>query len=224
MVSATQFTAMKIPLWTMLLCSIASVIFFVPSLGDAAIFDRDSIVSGEWWRLITGNLVHLSAMHFISDVLALFVVGTIIELRGDRFLALVYCTAGMVIGLVVFMTSPELRYFGGLSGIVTAAAVYLCLEGLRDTGAWRWLCLFGLVLVAIKIGLEFMFGQSLLSVTEPHLFVPVPASHLAGACTALFVFILTRYKHGIQSLCERGALAKTSLELPSYKCKGTSRY
>lgn len=198
---------MKTPLWTLLICGIATIIFFVPSLGDATIFDRDLIIGGEWWRLITGNLVHLSAMHFVFDVLALLVVGTIIELRGDRFLVLVYFTAGAVIGLVVFMTSPDLRYFGGLSGIVTAAAVYLCLEGLRDTGAWRWLCLFGLALVAVKIGLEFMFGQSLISVTESYPFVLVPASHLVGACTALFVFVLTRYKHGIRSLCERAPSA-----------------
>lgn len=182
---------MKFPRWTLLICSLATVVFFVPSLGDSIIYDRELILSGEWWRLITGNLVHLSMMHFAYNVLALLVIGTIIELRGDRYLWLLYLTAGAVIGLVVHITSPELRFYGGLSGIVTAAVVYLCIGGLRDSGAWRWLCLSILALIAIKIGLEFMLGQSLLSVIETPSFVPVPVSHLAGACTALVLFIYT---------------------------------
>jgi len=185
---------MKVPVWTLLLCGVAAVVFVAPSLGDALIYDRDAISGGEWWRLITGNLVHLSGMHFSFDVVALLVVGTIIEQRGNRYVGLVYFMAGAAIGIVVYVASPELRYYGGLSGIVTAAVVYLCLGGLRDTGAWRWLCLFGLTLVAVKIGLELTLGNSLLAATESQPFVPVPVSHLAGACTALFVFFLTRWK------------------------------
>jgi rhomboid family GlyGly-CTERM serine protease len=185
---------MKVPVWTLLLCSVAAVVFVAPSLGDALIYDRGAISGGEWWRLITGNLVHLSGMHLSFDVLGLLVAGTIIELRGDRYVGLVYFMAGAVVGIVVYVTSPELQYYGGLSGIVTAVVVYLCLEGLRDTGGWRWLCLFGLTLVAVKIGLDLMLGKSLLAATESQPFVPVPVSHFAGACTALFAFVLTRWK------------------------------
>jgi rhomboid family GlyGly-CTERM serine protease len=194
---------MKIPLWTLLLCGIASVVYFVPALGDAAIYDRDLISVGEWWRLITGNLAHLSALHFTYDVVALAVVGTMIELRGERHMWLVYCIAGMAIGLAVYLACPELRFYGGLSGIVSAALVYLCLDGLRETGGWRWLCGFVLVLVASKIAIEFALGQSFLSLTSSEPFIPVPVSHLAGACSAVFVFVMTRYKHGIRSVCER---------------------
>lgn len=196
---------MKTPVVTLLLCGIATVVFFVPALGDAAIYDRDLIQGGEWWRLITGNLVHLSVMHFTYDVIALLVIGTVIELRGDRYLWLVYGLASAVIGLTIYITSPELRFYGGLSGIVSAAVVYLCVDGLREPGSWRWLCGFGLTLIAVKIGIEFAFGQTFLSMTESQPFVPVPVSHLAGACSALFVFVLTRYKRGIRSEFERRA-------------------
>jgi rhomboid family GlyGly-CTERM serine protease len=187
------------PWRTVLLCSIATVIYFVPPLAGVAIYDRAAIAGGEWWRLITGNLVHLSLKHLIFDVLALSVVGTIIELRGTRYWWLACCTAGAVIGLAVYLTAPEFRYYGGLSGIVTAAVVYLCLDGLRDTGAWRKLCMSILLLVAIKIGIEFLTGETILSVTESQPFETVPVSHLAGACTALFVFVLARGKQIIQA-------------------------
>ena len=163
----------------------------MPWLSSALIYDRESIQGGEWWRLITCNLVHLSSMHFMFNIFSLLVVGSIIEQRGDRYLWLVYLGTGMVVGLVVFITSSELQFFGGLSGVVTAALAYLCVSGLRSQGAWHWLCLSLLVLIIVKIGLEFMLGVSLLSTTETQPFISVPASHLAGFCTALFVYVLT---------------------------------
>jgi rhomboid family GlyGly-CTERM serine protease len=183
------------PLWTVLLCGLAMAIYLVPPLAGVAIYDRDAIATGEWWRLVTGNLVHLSLMHLIFDVSALLVLGTIIELRGERHWWLICCTAGTVIGLSVYLTAPEFRYYGGLSGMVTAAVVYLCLDGLHDTAGWRGLCMFVLALAALKIGIEFVSGDTLLAVAGSQPFETVPVSHLAGACTALFVFILTRGKH-----------------------------
>ena len=196
---------MKTPVLTLLLCGIATVVFFMPALGGAAIYDRDLIQGGQWWRLITGNLVHLSVMHFTYDVIALLVIGTVIELRGDRYLWLVYCFAGTAIGIAVYMASPELRFYGGLSGIVSAAVVYLCLDGLREPGIWRGLCGFALALTVIKIGIELALGLTFLSITESQPFIPVPVSHLAGACSALLVFALTRYKQEIRSVLEHGA-------------------
>jgi rhomboid family GlyGly-CTERM serine protease len=196
---------MKTPVLTLLLCGIATVVYFVPVLGGAAIYDRDLIQAGEWWRLITGNLVHFSVMHFTYDVVALSVIGTAIELRGDRYLWLLYCFAGTAIGIAVYIASPELRFYGGLSGIVSAAVVYLCLDGLHEPGIWRGLCGFALAFVAIKIGIELALGLTFLSIAESQPFIPVPVSHLAGACSALFVFVLTRYKHGIRSVFERAA-------------------
>ena len=179
---------MRFPVFTLLLCGIATVVFFVPPLGPAMIYNREAILGGEWWRLITGNFVHLSPAHFAADVLALLVVGTMIELRGERCVWLVYLSAGAAIGLTVYLTSPELQFFGGLSGIVTAALVYLCVCGMRDAGAWRWLCVTMLALVPIKITMEFMLGDTLLNIVGVQPFLPVPTSHLAGACAALCVY------------------------------------
>ena len=183
---------MKWPRWTLLLCVLATVIFFLPSIGSALIYDRELIQSGEWWRLVTGNLVHLSDRHFIFNVLGLLGVGAIIELRGERYLWCIYLAAAAVIGLVVYITAPELRFFGGLSGIVSAGLVYLCVSGLRDPGAWRWLCSILLLCVVAKIGMEFIAGDLFFLAIEPQTFTPVPASHLAGACTALLAHRLPR--------------------------------
>jgi len=180
---------MKLPKWTLLVCVLATLLFLVPAFKDTMIYDRDAIIDGQWWRLITGNLVHLSTMHFTYDVLAMLVIGIVVELRGIRYVWLVYLFAAMDIGAAVFIASPELRFYGGLSGIVTATLVYLCMCWGLESGIWRMFCISMLVLVALKIGMEFMFGQSLLSAADPQLFIPSPVSHLAGALTGVLVFL-----------------------------------
>lgn len=185
---------MKIPGWTLLICAIATVVYFVPWLSDELIFDRQSIRDGEWWRLVSCSLVHLSGKHLIFDVLGLLVVGSIPEVLGVRYLWLVYLFAGTTSAVVVYLSLPNLQLFGGLSGVATAAMIYSCLHGLEFKGAWRWWCLVLMTLVIIKIGVEFVLGISILLETTPQPFVPVPASHLAGALTALLVYSLAKCK------------------------------
>lgn len=179
---------MRWPKWTLLVCVLATVIFLEPALKDTMIYDREAIVGGQWWRLITGNLVHLSTMHFTFDALALLIIGMVAEVRGIRYVWLVYVTAGVTIGVAVYIASPDLRFYGGLSGIVTATLVYLCLWGCLESGMWRMFYIFLLALVMAKIGVELIFGQSLLSTIGQQPFIPSPVSHLTGAVTGLVVF------------------------------------
>ena len=183
-------TQCKFPVWTLLVCAVAAAAFFFDPIADALIFDRVAIADGQWWRLFSGNFVHLSAAHFASDVLGLLAVGSIVEVRGARYLGLVYIVAGLAVGLVLYWQLPQLRYFGGLSGIVSAAAAYLCLAGACEKGPRRMLFALALGLVTLKIALECVLDRSLLAAALPQSVVSLPQSHLAGAGAALAVFIL----------------------------------
>ena len=184
----------RFPFKTSLLCGAAGAVFAMPQLQALLIFSRAAIDDGEIWRLITGNLVHLSPSHFFCDVTALLFVGALIEFRGYRHFALLCLVSAAMIGATVYVGSPELSVFGGMSGIVMAAVTFLCLGGLNDTGAWRRLCWLGLVVLAIKMSLEMALGSSFESLAEGEspTFVPVPSSHVAGAVTALILFASTR--------------------------------
>src|SRR6266702_2315273 len=127
----------RFPFKTSLLCGAAGAVFAMPQLQALLIFSRAAIDDGESWRLITGNLVHLSPSHFFCDVTALLLVGALIEFRGYRHFALLCLVSAAMIGATVYVGSPELSVFGGMSGIVMAAVTFLCLGGLNDTGAWR---------------------------------------------------------------------------------------
>ncbi|HXW64643.1 MAG TPA: rhombosortase [Burkholderiaceae bacterium] len=180
----------KFPLRTLLVCAVAAAAFFFDPIADALIFDRVAIANGQWWRLFSGNFVHLSAAHFASDMLGLLAVGAMVEVRGARYLGLLYIVAGLAVGLVLYWQLPQLRYFGGLSGIVSAAATYLCLAGACEKGPRRAPFALALGLVTLKIAFECALDRSLLTAALPQSVVFLPQSHLAGAGAALAVFML----------------------------------
>jgi len=184
---------LQVPLATLLVCSAAGVVFAQPQLQALLIYDRAAIDGGEIWRLVTGNLVHFSPSHFLYDVVPLFVAGAVIEMRGSRRFAILCLASAATIGATVYVGSPELSVFGGLSGVVMAAFTYLCLDGLNESGAWRRLCQVALILLVVKMSIEMTLGWSLESFAESESpsFVPVPSAHIAGAVTALILFAST---------------------------------
>jgi rhomboid family GlyGly-CTERM serine protease len=185
-----HLTTARLPIWTLAGCACAVLVFIVPGLETLLVYDRVAIAHGELWRLVTGNLVHFSATHLAYDLSAFVIAGTIIELRGCRYFPILCLSAAMLIGVAVFEFEPMLHYYGGLSGVVTAAVTYLCLQGLTERGTWRWLCAAMLAGLAAKLWIEMVLGYSWLSAVSTEGFVPVPLSHLIGAITAITLFVL----------------------------------
>jgi len=182
--------ALPIPVWTLAICAAAAVVFGAPQLQAALVYNREAIAAGEAWRLVSGNLVHFSGSHLIKDVVALLAIGLLIETGRRRHFALLCLASGSLIGSVLYVAEPELAVYGGLSGIVTAAATYLCLHGIEEDGAYRWLCLGVLLCLAAKTGCEIALGFSPLPGTDAEGFALVPLSHAVGAATAIALFAL----------------------------------
>ena len=128
-------------------------------LREALIYDRELIAHGEWWRLVTGNLVHHSGRHLGYELLAFLVAGALIEIRRLPGFAVLCLASGIAVGAVIYLLEPGMRYYGGLSGVVTAVVVYLCLWGLTETGWWRWLCAGVLTTTTVKVWFELAMGR-----------------------------------------------------------------
>lgn len=186
--SPARLNPRSVPVFTLLLCGAALIVFAFPALQHALIYDRAAISSGEWWRLVSGHLVHYSLSHLLFDVLAVFVTGAFIEIRRYRgFEWLCFLTA-TAIGIVLYLGAPRMAYYGGLSGIATASAVFLCLNGLHETRPWRHLCGVALILLTGKISVELTFGTSLMMYFGSQPFVPMPISHAVGAASAVLTY------------------------------------
>lgn len=185
-------TAPRLPVWTLVIAAFALIIFFFPQLGNLLIYDRAAIIHGEIWRLLSGNLVHFSLAHLLYNLIAWLIVGTIIEYQGYRFFPLLCLSSSLLIGITLLILEPELQFYAGLSGVVSAAVTYLCLQGMREKGVLRWLCVAALTGLTVKTVLELRSGSSLMLLMNEEGFVPVPLSHLAGIVAAILLFLFLR--------------------------------
>jgi membrane associated rhomboid family serine protease len=122
------------------------------------------VTRGEWWRLVTSNLVnpannglggHTSAAaHYALNLLGLVVLGVVLERRvAWRRLSVIGIVSGMAgFGSLVLTHPYERAYDGGTSGIVAglgeALVVFMWSE--RHDGKWarvRWLLAASVVLL-----------------------------------------------------------------------------
>ena len=178
----------QVPIVTVLVVPAAIGAYVIPGLASLLVYDRAAILSGEVWRLLTGNWVHFSASHLLYDLLALGIAGWIIERRGYPYFGHLCALSALGIGTVLLAGSPEVQSYGGLSGVATGAIIYLALHGLKEPGPWRWICVAALVLTVGKALLESMTGRFIIQAAGSAPFVPLPLSHVVGGLTASLLF------------------------------------
>ena len=145
-------------------------------------WQRDAIDTGEYWRLVSGHLVHLGFGHLWPNLVALVIIGLLFEdvFRNADWLRL---GAGSVVAidLGLYVLNPSVSWYVGLSGVlhgyVAAGALALIIRRER----------LGFVLaagVATKLIFEQVFGPvpfTAASVGGP----VVVAAHLYGVIGAL---------------------------------------
>ena len=76
-------------------------------------------LQGEWWRLLSGHLLHLDQQHLFFNVLGLWVVyflfyGYFTPLG----LALLLSYLAVMVGAGVLFFTPEITHYAGISGIL----------------------------------------------------------------------------------------------------------
>lgn len=153
-------------------------------------YDRAAIDDGEFYRLITGHLVHLGWSHLLLNAAGLVLVWVLVGTAwrpSQWFAILVMTIAGLDLGFWTLM--PELRWYVGLSGVLHGLFVAGIVGSFRARTAESAVLL---VLVAAKLVYEFLFGPLPGSessaggnvITGAHLFGAVAGSIAAGLVLA----------------------------------------
>jgi len=181
----------RVPVVTIAALAVATLVFCWPALVPYLVYERDAVLGGEIWRVVTGSWVHFSMPHLVIDIAALAVVGPILERRGAGRFALFCLVAAAGAGSAVHLLGgPELSRYGGLSGVVTAAFMYLALLGaLEGSSMRRWYLLLAAML-ACKIAWELAGGGLPFVFPEDGSFVAAPTSHLGGAIAASLFWLV----------------------------------
>jgi rhomboid family GlyGly-CTERM serine protease len=128
-----------------LLC--VAVSFGGDGLRESLRYERAGLEAGEFWRLLSGQLVHLGTGHLVLNLAALGVLGLLFEDALDRLeWALASLVSAFAIDVGLYWFSGEVQWYVGLSGV---------LHGLMAAGSLKLLAArasSGLILLSITIG------------------------------------------------------------------------
>ena len=190
MIAAADCRKAAFPAVTFLVAAGSLVLFLLPDATHSFVYDRDLVLAGETWRLITGHAVHLSESHAAYNLILFAVAGSRLERwTGPRYAWLIGLTV-LAGGLYFLVFMPEMARYGGLSGVVSAVVVYLCLQKMRQGGFVRAVWAAILLLFVAKIGYEILIGQAVFAAPDTTQFDVVPAIHIIGAVVAALLFLI----------------------------------
>lgn len=140
--------------------ALAAVAFVVMALGNDAAemlrYQREAILDGGFWRMLSGHLVHLGWAHLWLNLTGL---GLIWVLTGDAYtgtgwgLQLISCALITAMGMLLL--NPELEWYVGLSGVLhgllLAGLLGRLISGHRDASLL-------LAVLVLKLAWEQLYG------------------------------------------------------------------
>jgi rhomboid family GlyGly-CTERM serine protease len=183
--SGTGHGSVKLPWRSFIMVTAAVVAYLVLGAApESYVFDRQAIVQGEWWRLITGHWVHSDLTHASWDIGALLLFGLLFEARLQWRLPMTLLLASVGVDAWLWWGNSALQYYCGLSGVLNSLLIVGLLQMWTDSR--HPLILLTAIGAAIKILVEIYFDQSLLIHTA---WPSVPTTHAAGfICGLLLVW------------------------------------
>ncbi|MGO1191382.1 rhombosortase [Vibrio casei] len=161
------------------------IFFQIPIINDWMLWDRDAILTGQVWRIVTGNFAHTNIYHLGMNLIGLWLICSIFrpELKPRSFLLIIGCLA-LAVGTLLLTTSMYI--YVGLSGILHGLfACYALTEYRKGKKASLWLVL-GLL---TKILWEQLFGS------------PTGSEELIGASVAINAHLFGCLTGYILSFC-----------------------
>lgn len=159
-------------------------------------YQTQALNQHEYWRLVTGQLVHLRWSHLAFNLLGLAVIGLLFSrhIGSHRFLpVLLLCMLGSNLGM--WLADPHITQYVGFSGV---------LYGLFAWGA-RWDVFTGqrfgkllLVLVVVKTFYDYISGTTFIALSDAS--QVAFSAHFYGMLSGVLVAILSHNWYRIRSL------------------------
>lgn len=189
----------RIPTITLLFACATLLVYVLPFLSELFVYDRQAILDGELWRIVTAPLVHFSMSHLLWNVLAFSAAGWAVETTVPRGLWVVCIFSSITPGLLFLWTSPELIRYGGLSGLATGVVAYLCFCKIMKPSKVKAFWLLILALIGVKIMIEVITVGPLFVWAETP-FQVLPSTHVLGCIGAFVALMWSRPNQKIQEV------------------------
>lgn len=198
------------PYLTLLLVALALVIHLT---GMDAMLQWSRPMPGESisWLMyfvttFTSHFTHWNTQHLLWNVLAIAVLGTMIEQHTRRgLLACVLVSAIAIIGALQ-LTSPDMLSYRGLSGIASGLFVMTAVLLIAKASSRAATIMPSVALTAFVCKAIYECATGKLLFVSPEGFLPCPLSHVMGGAAGVIiaVYYLTKryFKHEIAQLSQ----------------------
>jgi membrane associated rhomboid family serine protease len=142
----------------------------VQELLDAGGVSQDALADGRWWTLLSANVLHANPIHLVLNLVALALIGTLLEreLGWAHFGAVCLAGAAGAMGLAVLLQPATVVV--GVSGVIFALAARALM---RDPHRTRALGVVAWSIVPVGVIYTFL---------TPHVSI---GAHLGGLLTGL---------------------------------------
>lgn len=164
------------------------MVFFSPETVKLTLtFERELIIQGQWWRLVTGQWVHWGLGHVVMNVAGVWLVWLLFAeyASGWRYgVVIVFIAVASNLGM--FWFDPKVEYYVGFSGTLYGLFAWGGVQDIRHKVPFGWLLL---VAVVAKVVYDLMFGAvSITGVSADNLAV---AAHFYGVVGGVMIGLVS---------------------------------
>ena len=143
-------------------------------------YDRADILRGQWWRVFTGNFVHLGWSHLAEDMAGYTLLYLLLqEVLPAWRVPLLVVLGALGVGIGLLLADPHLSWYLGISGALNALWIAGAMRLMRQRDWVGWVLA---VFLVAKLTYEQIVGPIPWSVATTGGPVAVD-SHLYGAVT-----------------------------------------
>lgn len=178
---------LDLPWLTMVLAAAMSALYLFHGPADPTWVYRADLLFEQPRRWLSGHWVHGDVQHLGWNLVALLLLGTLLEREGRSLLIAGLLVGSLFVSLCLWAITPGLLAYCGLSGVLNTLWVLVLYRQWRHRRSW-WLPCLALISLA-KILYEWQLGLAVFSET---LWPAVPEAHLAGWLAGCMVAVATR--------------------------------
>ncbi|SFD20256.1 rhombosortase [Pseudoalteromonas denitrificans] len=175
--------------------SVLSFLFALFALNPVLEFDRSLITQGQFWRLLTGQLVHSNWYHLLLNCGGILLIWALhAEHTSPRRYLFNVIFLGLFCGIGLYLFYPETHIYTGLSGLLHGVIIFGALKDIQVGMKSGYVLFLG---VWLKVLWEQYNGPNADVGILIDARVAIEA-HLLGAIGGS-VFILENLKHKLKS-------------------------
>lgn len=138
-------------------------------------FNRQQVLSGGIWRLLTGHWVHTNMQHLILNVAASLLIyfSFFSQIKTSELLVCSFVFSILISVLLLFIY-PDLQWYNGLSGLLHALVAYFSLRQIYKGNNLYWIGIFVVWLKVIAESVQAGTGHinlidDMLVINQAHL-------------------------------------------------------